>query len=379
MKIGIITFWNSQDNYGQLLQCFALQYYLRHQGHEVFLVRYIPEVKTKTIKDRIFDIWNLLTIKHINAYMHFLVNKKKSRLFNADHPRYFDEFRQKYIQLSSKIYNNFDELKNENWDAEAFICGSDQIWSYSNVEDNIRAFFLEFVHKSAKSIAYAASFGRAELPTDYTEMLPRLLSKFHAVSLREDAGVDLCIKANRLDAQLVCDPTILLKVDDYLATFINKKIVQTNSIFCYLLNWETDLPIDEINAYLYERQLEMNFIGAHGMEHKKLFPMMNNLTIESWLESMCISKYVFTNSYHGTVFSILMKKPFIVFPLKGISDKMNGRLTTLLLKIGLEDRIYKSDKSITDILNMRVQWDSVELKINEFRMNSELFLIESLK
>lgn len=379
MKIGIITFWNSQDNYGQLLQCFALQYYLKLKGHDVFLIRYLPKVKGNTIKDRILNLRSLITPKHIKDYVSFQLNKKQSRLFNAEHPRYFDTFRQNHIQFSSNIYYNLEDLKNEEWNADAIICGSDQIWSYSPVEDNISAFFLEFVPEPIKRIAYAASFGRSELPSVYENLLPRLLSKFHAVSLREETGVELCKNANRLDAQLVCDPTMLLKGEEYLSAIVKNHIVQTDTVFCYLLNWETDFPINEIKAYLYERHLHMNFFGAHGMELKKLFPTMTNLTIESWLEAMSSSQFVFTNSYHGTVFSILMKKPFIVFPLKGVSAKMNGRLTTLLNKIGLEDRIYASDRSIEDVLKMPIEWNLVNSRIDEFRAISESFLLESLK
>lgn len=379
MKIGIITLWSSQDNYGQLLQCFALQHYLKLKGHEPFLIRYIPQTISRTILDRVLNVWNLLSPRHLKAYKQFLTDKKKSKLFNVENPRFFDAFRKKYIQFSPSIYYNIEELKNENWDADAFICGSDQIWSYSPIKENIEVFFLQFVPENKISIAYAASFGRAELPTDYTEILPQLLLQFKAVSLREETGVDLCKNANRMDAQLVCDPTMLLNGTDFLSTIVNKDIVQTNTVFCYLLNWETDFPLEEIKEFISKGNLEMNFVGAHGIENKNIFPSMKDLTIESWLEKMSASQYVFTNSFHGTVLSILLKKSFIAFPLKGVSAKMNGRLTTLLTKLGLVDRIYNSSKNIDTILSTPINWVLVEDKIRDFRTNSESFLNEALK
>lgn len=379
MKIGIITFWNSQDNYGQLLQCFALQYYLKKQGHNPFLIRYIPQVKTKTKFERILSLWKLISPKHVLAYKKFREEQKRSAEFDANNPRFFDAFREEFIDFSPSIYYTLQDLKNENWDADAFICGSDQIWSYSPIKENIEAFFLQFAPSSSKVISYAASFGRPKLPEDYLEMLPQLLKKFDSVSLREESGVNLCKDANRLDATLVCDPTILLYGSDYLNVIVKKDIQPNHSIFTYLLNWETELPLDEIKTFIKKEDLQMNFVGAHGMENKNLFPFFEDLSISSWLNKMASSKYSLTNSFHGTVLSILLKRSFIVFPLTGTSAQMNGRITTLLTKLGLESRIYTAEKSIQEILNQPIDWDFVEERLNEFRNESKLFLELALK
>lgn len=378
MKIGIITFWNSQDNYGQLLQCFALQNYLKKQGHEPFLIRYVAQVKNKTVTERLFGLWKIFSPTHVLAYKSMMDNQKKSAIFNADYPRYFDDFRAKHLVLSPSIYYSLEELNNEKWNADAFICGSDQIWSYSLIKDNLRAFFLQFAPENKKVIAYAASFGRPELPEDYSKMLAQLLEKFSSIGLREETGVDLCKKANRKDAQLVCDPTILLSGNDYISAIVDKEIIVHNSVFTYLLNWETEFPLDEIKSFIAEKELKMEFVGAHGMEHRNLFPSMNDLTIASWLESMASSKFVFTNSFHGTVLAILLKRPFVTFLLSGESAKMNGRISTLLTKLGLENRIYSSVKSINEMSETPIHWDEVDEKLKIFRSESELFLKQAL-
>lgn len=379
MKIGIITFWNSQDNYGQLLQCFALQHYLKKQGHEPFLIRYIPQVKTKTKMERLASLWKLFSPKHIQDYKKFREDQKNSAIFDAKNPRYFDDFRAEHISFSPSTYYNLDDLKSENWNADAFICGSDQIWSYSPIKENIEAFFLQFAPSNSKVIAYAASFGRPELPSDYLATLPTLLNKFTKVSLREETGVTLCKEADRNDATLVCDPTILLMGSDYISSILKKDIVENNSVFTYLLNWETEFPLDEIKSLIKNENLEMNFVGAHGMENRNLFPFVDDLTISSWLQKMASSKYSFTNSFHGTVLSILLKRSFVTFPLSGVSAKMNGRITTLLTKLGLENRIYSPEKSIQEILDQTINWDLVDEKLNAFRAESELFLKQALK
>lgn len=375
MKIGIITFWNSQDNYGQLLQCFALQHYLKRQGHDPFLIRYIPQVNNKSKLDRILGLWKVFSPLHLIAYKRL----KQRILFDKNNPRYFDDFRKQHIEFSSNLYYSFDDLNNEKWDVDAFICGSDQIWSYSKNHETIKSFFLQFAPSNVKVIAYAASFGRSELPKVYSEMLPELLKKFDLLGIREESGVDLCFNANRKDAVLVCDPTILLNGDDFIKSIVNKEIVELNSVFIYLLNWETNFPLNEINDYLAENELKSTFFGANGMELKNIFKHETDLSINSWMQSLASSKFSFTNSFHGTVLSILLKRPFICFPLIGESAKMNDRISTLLKKVGLENRIYSSNNSINEILESPIDWFEVEKRLNDFRTESELFLDKALR
>jgi exopolysaccharide biosynthesis predicted pyruvyltransferase EpsI len=210
-------------------------------------------------------------------------------------------------------------------------------------------------------------------------MLPKLLNKFNAVSLKEETGVALCKEGDRADAALVCDPTILLLGSEYVFSILKKEIVETDTVFTYLLNWETDFPLEEIKTLIQKENLEMNFVGAHGIENRNLFPFIDDLTISSWLQKMASSKYSFTNSYHGTVLSILLKKSFVTFPLSGVSAKMNGRITTLLSKVGLESRIYSPAKTIQEIVDQPIDWDLIEEKLNAFRAQSALFLEQALR
>lgn len=380
MRIGVITFWNSQDNYGQLLQCFALQNYLKKAGHNAFLIRYFPRTKNKTKFEKILSVRKILSPKYVKAYIELQRNKEKSKKFDTVHPRFFDKFRSKYLSMSDDSFYSFQELKDYHWDnVDAFICGSDQIWSYSPMKDNVDAFFLQFAPANIVRIAYAASFGRAQLPPDYSDRLPKLLDNFKAVSVREKSGIKICKEALRPDVKLVCDPTFLLEGDFYTKTICDLDITPTNSIFIYLINWETEFPLSEIKSFLNDNELKTSFFGAHGMEYKNMFESEKNLTIESWINSMASSKYVFTNSFHGTALAILLKKPFISFPLLGQSAAMNGRLITLLERLGLQNRLYHKDTTIENIISFPIDWKLVDEKINEFRQESIEFLNNALK
>lgn len=380
MKIGIITFWNSQDNYGQVMQCYALQAYLKKQGHDVALIRYVATQKQDGYIIAILKkLSKACSLKYIKSYINYRKSLKSQAEFLKSNPRYFDEFRAKYISSTEKVYVGYRDLWIEDWSSyDALICGSDQIWSYST-EENLRAYYLNFGQIELKRIAYAASFGRTVLPDDYNAILPKLLSQIDSIGLREQSGVKLCKGVGRNDAQLVCDPTLLLTGQDYLQAIIKNEVGVTDTLFCYLLNWETLFPYVELKQFVQKQSLKVCFVPAHGVESKQYFEPESDLSISSWFDSIVSSRYVVTNSFHGTVFSLLLHRPFVSFPLTGISSGMNDRLVTLLSYLGLENRIYSEETSIDDILKKTIDWEAVDRKLQGFRAISTNFLDTALQ
>lgn len=379
MKIGVITFWDSNDNYGQIMQCYALQTYLKKLGHDVVLIRYIATKNKKKHTFLLKTISKLFSLKHVKCYMDYRRNLKKQAAFLESHPRAFDKFRTKYISSTEKVYVGYRSLWTEDWSSyDALICGSDQVWSYTS-EDNLRAFYLNFGQFELKRIAYAASFGRVVLPDDYKTIFPKLLEQIDAIGLREQSGVKLCQDAGRNDAQLVCDPTLLLAGQDYLQNILNKKVQVTDSLFCYLLNWDTLFPYEELKRFVQKEILKVHFVPAHGVEDKQYFEPYSDLSIPSWLHGIASARYAVTNSFHGTVFCILLHRPFVSFPLVGVSSGMNDRLVTLLSYLGLEDRIYSNGTSIEDLLIKPINWADVDDKLQKFQAMSATFLETSLQ
>jgi hypothetical protein len=126
MKIGIMTFWRSEDNYGQLLQCYALQKYLRDAGHDAYLIRY--DSKNDYIK---LSVWKK-AIKGLNPVKSFGYISSKIRAplikkLNAE--RKFLDFRNIYIKQSKSIYHSYKELVENPPEADMYITGSDQVWN----------------------------------------------------------------------------------------------------------------------------------------------------------------------------------------------------------------------------------------------------------
>jgi polysaccharide pyruvyl transferase WcaK-like protein len=220
-----MTFWWSNDNYGQILQCYALQKYLRNMGHDAYLIKYNPAndfVKT--------PLW-IKFVKAINLarlvkYLSYMLKKKLiyTKIENANKQRDFDGFRRKYIKQYEKEYFSYDELVSDPPEADIYIAGSDQIWnpnllSYKNTKNQTKAYFLDFVVPGKKRIAHAASFGKETLPDEFIQEITPLLHKFDYISVREKSGLDLCQQCGIDTAEWVPDPVVLLNVNDYRALY----------------------------------------------------------------------------------------------------------------------------------------------------------------
>ena len=138
MRIGIMTFWWSNDNYGQLLQCYALQKYLRDAGHDAYLIRYDnrQDLRTPAL---------IKLLKGLNPYLllRYLNHKMKSRKLQEEariHNRGFDDFRNKYLKQSESLYTCYDQLEENPPQADCYIVGSDQVWNFSFCKEKYAQF-----------------------------------------------------------------------------------------------------------------------------------------------------------------------------------------------------------------------------------------------
>lgn len=336
MKIGILTFWKTEDNYGQLLQCYALQTYLQSLGHDTFLVRttngreYNPTLKEQ-LKEKIRIVYRLL------PYPLYLIKRTFcSGIYTLTHGKFrkrtinlgFEQFRQEFLNCTP-IYT-LEELQTAPPQADAFIVGSDQIW---NTNDGI--YYLSWAQEKTRKIAYAASFGGCNsLPNE--AMLEKWLKRFDHVSVREQSGINICSKAKRNDALCVVDPTMLLEANDY-RRIVSKEHPQEKYLFIYFLGTRTIINWKEIHAFAKNKGLKIIYVASQGQEDKFKHTKAN---IHQWLSFIANAEYVITNSFHGTVFTLLFGRKFMTYPVTGVAIKMNDRITTLLNPLGLEHHIY---------------------------------------
>ena len=347
MKIGIVTFYKTQDNYGEVLQHYALKTFLNMLSHEVFLLRYNRSYKRNIVK----FLYNVVTSP--TKYLIEIKRRYRSKKYLSkmrSHPRGFDEFRNKYFCLTEKVYEQ-EELSKKFPYADAYICGSDQIWANANWVN-----YLGFVPKGIKKMAYAPSFGGLKFSKAERQVLANYIKNFDVVALREQSGVDLCNELGRMDATLVPDPTFLLSDTDY-GKIMDNDVVPEKYLFLYLLGNKTEIDMDSVYSFAEQKGLKVIYVASQGLidKYEKVYP-----SVEKWMNLLKHAEYVLTNSFHGMAFSIIFNKKFMVVPLSGIHKRMNDRIDTALFKYGLQDRIFQSDyapynididyKPINDIL-----------------------------
>lgn len=352
MKIGILTYWWASDNYGQLLQCYALQKYLSDLGHEAFLIRYNYNNEVLKISS---PIWKraLRALNPVIFYNHFAAKRQRNRVLDANKERRFDDFRNKYISLSKDFYLRYENLKMTPPEADVYIVGSDQVWNFSfsnfqNVRSIVHAYMLDFGSENVKRLSYAASWGVSEISTDLKKEIMPLLEKFNYVSVREQKGLDLCKQCGRFDVEWVCDPTLLLTVEKYRDLYEENEIhkPQKKYILLYMLANQYDFDLNAVYHFAKKKNLDVIFVtGNYGTNKHKSF----YATIPEWLYLIDNAEYVISNSFHCAVFSILFNKQFGAVKLSGIHEGMNTRLDSLFEMFDIPERyIYTKDFSVLD-------------------------------
>lgn len=250
---------------------------------------------------------------------------------------------------------NFESLTEGEYDA--FIVGSDQVWRPS-YNQHLEQAFLNFTKnwKNVKRIAYAASFGvdNWEFTKKQTKECKRLVQKFDFVSVREDTAVNLCKEHLGIEATHVLDPTLLLSADDYQKLIDGIKISDSSYVFSYLLD-ESEEKIDILEDISKRLNLPVRKIKLEKDISKIPMSKLKSLTypsIQEWLASFAQADFVVTDSFHGTVFSIIFNKPFVVLPNKG---RGMSRMLSLLSDFNSKGRIILTEKDVVDFGTRNLQ------------------------
>ena len=343
MKIALLTYF-AADNYGAVLQAYATIKALEQQGHEVQLVNYvIPEPPRSCLKNI------LLYPKHLKC----------------------QSFRKKYFKNISRSYRSTTELQHNPPQADCYLVGSDQTWNPFISREMTRGFFLDFGYDKVLRTSYAASFGMAEWEDSKWmngEDAKMLFNRFDFISVRETSGVKILReKFGVKNVTLVADPVLLFPRYDELTADIS----QSDELILYKL-------VNSANYYKRARELgtlldsPVRSIGS--IRRIKGVRCAYPESIEGWMSRIASARYVITDSFHGTVLSLLYGRQFVV--CVG-NPKRITRIQSLLAQLGLEDRIMLDTdpvEKLKDSLNIPIDYKSVHAKIRQMRERSFEFI-----
>jgi len=344
MKIGIMTYWCWDNNYGSQLQCWALQQVLKRMGHQPYLIRYIPtnDIISSPLWMKLVKAFNpFRLVKHIRCKIKDVAVEGDASI--AAKKQGFADFRAKHIDVSEKIYTSYEQLRSTPPPAECYIAGSDQVWNQYNrpawkLANINRAFFLDFGSPETKRFSYAASWGGDTLRATTAEFLRPLLKSFTAVSVREDSGRTLCTQCGRSDAQVVPDPTLLLEAADYRRLAIRPVAsVPDKYILLYSLDNPSSVSDEDILAWATKRGSKVIYIT--GNFKRTAYPQLQANTCE-WLWLIDHAERVITNSYHCCLFSFVLGRPFSFNRLTKSHVFQNGRLRALRSWMDIDAHVF---------------------------------------
>lgn len=377
MKIGVVTYWYGNSNYGMIMQCWAFQQYLKKMGHEPYVIRYQPE-RPWYIR---FAKWCLKYLMCVFSSNQRAVLKQEKYNAIKDKDRGFDDFRKTYLDFSERFYKNIGELRKNPPVADCYIAGSDQIWCYDvSFDENGKGYYLDFGSENTKRVAYAPSFGRLIYNDNNIGALSRALSKFDSVSCREQRGVEMCKKAG-IVAQHVFDPTLLLAKEEY-ESLCNHK-AKDDYFFIYSVNIgkAEDVYWDRLKEYFPNKKIVVtpasgSITGGEIFGEEVIY---NYATPEEWLSLIKNAEMVITSSFHGVVFSIIFNKRFAFIPIKGAFESTNNRILDLLKSLDLESLIINKPDDYKEIQSMVIDWAMVNNKRINLIEESISFLENALK
>ena len=329
MNLAIITL-NDNNNYGNRLQNYALQ---------IFLQKYKNNVDTIWYEEKInFELNYKINLK---AIIKFIINKndyrkKIKKYYIVDKIRLYNikKFSDKYINIKY-IIKDLDRLDKE---YDYFIVGSDQVWNpnfWSKKCDHANIRFLKFASKE-KRIAYAASIAIPEIPKDKEQFFKDSLNEMKSISMREKAGADLVKKLTGRDVPVVVDPTILLTKEEWLKIEMIPEWYKGEK---YILTYFLGNPSSVIENIAKKNNWEI-----YNLMDKNNFDLYTS-RVENFIYLINHAQLVVTDSFHASVFSILMNTPFLVVNRQeiGMAD-MTSRIDTLMELFGYQDRYIVNGK-----------------------------------
>ncbi|MGQ4879998.1 polysaccharide pyruvyl transferase family protein [Billgrantia sp. LNSP4103-1] len=375
MKIAIMT-QPLGKNYGGIIQAWALQQVLKKAGHEPVTIDRQEEAKGPAYH----------AVRLGYRLLQQVLGKRKAPIHFERHMPFIYQHTHAFIdqQLSmSEPLGSTAELKahfkSEQYDA--VIVGSDQTWR-PRYSPNIENFFFDFLQGSdIKRIAYASSFGvdKWEFTEEQTRRCAALAKQFDAISVREKSGVALCRNHLGVEATHVLDPSLLLERHDYEDLYKSKELPVRKGIYTYILDqseWkgqvvQTAKQILKKPQYSNQPKLVMSKSSARNLNDCKM------PRLENWLKGFAEADLVITDSFHGTVFSIIFNKPFIslVNPSRGAS-----RFLSLANELGLEWRLLTEydEKSVIKLLHTPINFNHVIKNLETLRNKSTDFLCKEL-
>lgn len=377
MKIGLCACYDTY-NYGSQLQSYASLITLQEMGHDVEIIKYKKKLTPGFIIKSVPRIFNSSFIKRRKRIYHNKKLAKTNKLYstivsNRNHQfkQFINENFQKYVSVSYGYKN----LKNNANKYQIIVVGSDQLWLPSGMASNF--YNLMFVPDKIKKVSFATSFGVSNIPEYQKKKTKYYLERFNNISVREDAGKKIVENLTDKKAVVVVDPTMMLTANKW-NEIIGDRFIKGKYIFCYFLGNKSEYR-EQVNEFAKKNNIKvMNlaYVDEY-VESDDYFNNVENVGPFQFLNLIKNAEYIFTDSFHGSVFSIIFQKQFLIFDRfeYNDNDSRNSRIDNLTKIFELEDRRYNGN---IDAIFKAIDYKKVLYKLEIERRKTREFLIDAL-
>lgn len=383
MKVALAINYDYHD-YGGMLQAFATQRFLEKQGIDSDAINFDNvkgDISRRKWKYFLSNLMDISIVKEKSRLIEKKIRQKTNAQLKAqmaERDNAFDKFCTRHFKVSRPFDSWDDMAKASQKEYDAVIVGSDQLWLPSNVMADY--YTLNWVPEKVKKIAYATSFGIGNIPQKYKEMYRQYLTRIDYLSARETSGQEIISELTDRSVPLVNDPALLLDANGWDEVIKDKPIINDKYIFCYFMG-DNPEQRDFVKRLAKEKGLKIvallhldQFIETD--EHYADYTPWD-ISPDDFVNLVKYAEYVCTDSFHGTVFSIIYSRNFFTFKRfnKKASLSTNTRITSLLTRVGLMDRLVVNLDKRPDNIN---DWRKIQECVSDFRIASGSWLIESI-
>lgn len=382
-KIGVCACYNTK-NYGSMLQSLATCHELEVLGFEYEIIRYSRKKTLNLI---------LRSLSRIPGQVKESLKKRQDSAKVSKYPEVkkgiaerngcFDKFMNQTFTKMSPIYDTFGELNQAAQKYDAVLVGSDQLW---RPESYTTGFYtLEFVPDDVKKIAYATSFGVSQIPSGKVAVAKKFLNRIEHISVRELRASEMVNELTGRTVPTVVDPTLLFNAEQWnqLIPVTPVKEAGEHYIFCYLLgsNPEHRKAVEALAKKTGCKIVTIPHLDEF-VENDLSFgdKQLYNVGPAEFVNLIRHADYVCTDSFHGSVFSILNHKQFVTFSrfAEGSKNSRNSRIDSLLSQTGLTGRHCKVYSNLDEQIEQSIDYVQVETHLTEMRSASVGYLKEAL-
>lgn len=381
-KLGICVCYQHR-NYGSQLQSYATTVELKKRNIDFEIIRYKKKITPLLLAKSLPRLFNPVFVRDriLLRYQKNLMMKLKPELgkSNAVRNKCFADFSAQRFTDLSPVYYGYDNLKKAGSEYKAVMVGSDQLWGPGGITSNF--YNLMFASDNTRKISFSASFGVSQIKPGLHDLYRRFLNRMDYISVREITGKNLVEQLSHKTAQVVVDPVMLLTAEEWLEEIPNDNRYKEPYIFAYFLG-ESAEHRKAVTEFARKKGLKI-VTSHHTDKYNKADEGFGDyapfdIGPAEFVNLIRNAEYVFTDSFHGSVFSVLYQKKFLIFTRysdKSITSK-NSRIDSFCQIFSVEDRRYQGKIEVVDNY---IDYTVVLEKVQQEREKSKAFLDKALK